>query len=59
MRTWRAKSSARLDLVERAERVATTPSAAPSKPDDQAFRRAWARFEQQSASPVQLASCCG
>lgn len=44
---------ARLDLAERAWGVATMPpSVAPSKADDQAFRRFWASFERQSASPA-------
>jgi pimeloyl-ACP methyl ester carboxylesterase len=53
-RAWpEAQLAARLDLVERAWGVATMPpSVAPSKAGDQEFRRNWARFEQQSASPA-------
>lgn len=53
-RAWpESQVAARLDLVERAWGVATMPpSVAPSKANDQEFRRAWARFEQQSASPA-------
>lgn len=53
-RAWPASQvAARLDLVERAWGIAAMPPAvAPSKATDQEFRRFWARFEQQSASPA-------
>jgi pimeloyl-ACP methyl ester carboxylesterase len=52
-RAWPVEQvAARLDLVERAWGAQLMPPAvAPSKAADQAFRRGWARFEQQSASP--------
>ena len=53
-RAWpEAQVDARLELVERTWGVAAMPpSVAPSKADDQEFRRSWARFEQQSATPA-------
>jgi pimeloyl-ACP methyl ester carboxylesterase len=53
-RVWpEAQVATRLELVERAWGAQMMPpSVAPSKAGDQEFRRAWARFEQQSASPA-------
>jgi pimeloyl-ACP methyl ester carboxylesterase len=57
-RAWpAAQAEARFDLVERAWGSGLMPpSIAPSKAGDQAFRRNWARFEQQSASPEAAAA---
>ncbi|HTZ38092.1 MAG TPA: alpha/beta fold hydrolase [Stellaceae bacterium] len=57
-RAWpAAQVEARFDLVRRAWGAATAPpTVAPSRAADQAFRRAWARFERQSASAATAAA---